>query len=454
MVLISLGLSAALPARVFSVDKRPNILFIMIDDLGWMDLGCQGNKLVETPNIDRLAEEGVRFTDAYAAAPVCSPSRAAIMTGLSPARLRITNHTPDRPSFTPDDATLASAEMHNELPLKYKTVAEHLVEAGYRTGFLGKWHLSGKGEGSEELGPLAQGFQMNIGGCGFGGPPSFFDPYKNPTIKDRMRGEYLPDRLADEAIRFIQEAGDAPFMLFLWNYTVHWPMEAPEHLMEKYESRIGPGLNDTRYGAMIEAMDTSIGKVLDELNRMKLDKETLVVFTSDNGGFGGVADNRPLRLDKGHLYEGGIRVPLIVRWTGRTQAGTVCHEPVIGTDWFRTLLDCSQVELDPDAPEDGTSILPLLDGAESLQRDAIYFHYPNYAFHKSNRLGAAIRSGKWKLIQFFDNDDVELYSLDGDLSEKNNLAESLPEKTLELKGKLRNWLQETNAAMPTRIDKP
>lgn len=432
----------------------PNILFILIDDLGWMDLACQGNQLVETPNVDNLAKAGLRFTDAYAAAPVCSPSRAAILTGKSPARLHITNHTPDRASFTPDDASLNPAKMVNHLASEYKTVAEYLHSAGYRTGFLGKWHLSGPGKGDDAFGPLAQGFEVNVGGCGFGGPPTFFDPYRIPTIPSRKPGEYLPDRLADEAIDFLNDDAaknrqdNQPFMLFLWNYTVHWPMEAPQPLIDKYATRTGPGLNDTRYGAMIEAMDTSVGRVLNELDRLQLTEDTLVIFTSDNGGYGGVADNRPLRLDKGHLYEGGIRVPLIVRWPGHIAAGTTCSEPVIGTDFFPTLLDIAGVQADIESPIDGQNITPLLKG-RSLERDAIYFHYPNYAFHRSNRLGAAIRSDNLKLIRNFADDSVELYDLAHDLSESTNLAQQRPTEAKSLRARLNDWLVMTHAAMPT-----
>ncbi|QDU93352.1 sulfatase [Lignipirellula cremea] len=427
--------------------RPPNLLFILIDDLGWSDLACQGNKLVETPHVDRLARQGMRFTDAYAAAPVCSPTRAAIMTGKSPARLHLTNHTPDRASFTPDHSRLLPAEMLDHLPSEEVTIAERLKTAGYATGFLGKWHLSGDGRGKPEFEPTAQGFDLNVGGCGYGGPPTFFDPYRIPNLPDRQAGEYLPDRLADEAVQFMQAHRDQPFALFLWNYTVHWPMEAPDALLAKYADRKGPGLNDTRYGAMIEAMDAAVGKVLAELDQLDLTDQTLVIFNSDNGGFGGVSDNRPLRAAKGHLYEGGIRVPLIIRWPGHVAAGSVSHTPVVSMDFFPTLAAVAGLPAESQADLDGVNLLPLLQG-EKFTRGPICFHFPNFAWHRSNRLGGAIRSGDWKLIERFDDNSLELYNLAEDLGERKNLADAMPRQAKSLQQQLARWREQTNAAMP------
>jgi len=437
--------------------KRPNILLIMIDDLGWMDLHCQGNDRLDTPNIDRLAAQGMRFTDFYSAAPVCSPTRAAIMTGLAPARIGLTNHAPDRPSFAPKNAKLRSAETLDYLPLKHITIAERLKEAGYATGFFGKWHLSAikaKDAGPKEpdLRAEYQGFDVNIGGCSFGGPPTYFDPYRIPNIPPRRKGEYLPDRLADEAINFIKAQSARPFFVALWNYTVHWPMEAPQQLVEKYEKRLGPGLKDARYGAMIEAMDASIGRVIATLDKLKLAESTLVIFTSDNGGFDGVCDNRPLRESKGHLYEGGIRVPLIVRWPGVVPPDTTSSTPVISMDFHPTILDAAGLNTQIPEKLDGESILPLLRQSGRLKRKAIYFHYPNYAFHGANRLGAAIRQGDYKLMKFYLDDSVELYNLVDDLGEKNDLAKKMPQKAAQLKQNLDEWLKETGAKMPKRIE--
>lgn len=428
--------------------RPPGILFILIDDLGWMDLRCQGNRAVSTPHVDQLATEGMRFTAAYSAAPVCSPTRAAILTGQSPARLQITNHLPDRASFIPDDPVLLPAEVRDHLDPEAVTVAEELRRSGYATGFFGKWHLSGPGKGQPEYEPTRQGFDVNRGGCGFGGPPTFFDPYRIPHLPSRKPGEYLPERLADEAIEFLTKNRDRPFLLFLWNYTVHWPMEAPEPLLAKYADHEGPGLNDPRYGAMIEGMDTAIGRVLAALDRLELRESTLVVFTSDNGGYSGVADNRPLRKGKGYLYEGGIRVPLIVRWPGRVRPGSVCGTPVVSMDFYPTLLQAAGRAPPEGARIDGESLLPLLLETGGLRRRQIFFHYPNYAFHRSNRLGGAIRRGEWKLIERFDDGSLELYRLPEDIGETRNLARERPRLARELVGELRAWRRRVGAAMP------
>lgn len=435
----------------FKVLSKPNVLFILIDDMGWMDLGCQGNKNLRTPNIDNLAKGGMRFTDAYAPAPVCSPTRASIITGQSPARLQITNHLPHQDRFTPKDSKLLPAKMLNHLPLESETLAERLKkDAHYATAFIGKWHLyTGR---DKKYNPLNQGFDINIGGCSYGGPPTFFDPYRIDFLPDRKEGEYLPNRLADEAIAFISEQNskDKPFFVALWNYTVHWPMEAPDKLVEKYKNLPVKGYRDYRYAAMIEAMDIAIGKVLKSLDDLNITEETLVIFTSDNGPFGGVGDASPLRADKGHLYEGGIRVPLIVRWPGKVEAGAVEETPVILTDLHPTILSATGLDLNSTIPNDGHNLLPLLKGKEKLKNRAVYWHYPNFAFHRDNRLGSAIREGDHKLIHFYDTDSVELYNLKNDISEKNDLSGKMPQLASRLKNKLKVWLQDSGAVMPTK----
>ena len=435
----------------FKVLSKPNVLFILIDDMGWMDLGCQGNKNLRTPNIDNLAKGGMRFTDAYAPAPVCSPTRAAIITGQSPARLQITNHLPHQDRFTPKDSKLLPAKMLNHLSLESETLAERLKkDAHYATAFIGKWHLyTGR---DNKYNPLNQGFDINIGGCSYGGPPTFFDPYRIDFLPDRKEGEYLPNRLADEAIAFISEQNskDKPFFVALWNYTVHWPMEAPDKLVEKYKKLPIKGYRDHRYAAMIEAMDIAIGKVLKSLDDLNITEETLVIFTSDNGPFGGVGDASPLRADKGHLYEGGIRVPLIVRWPGKVEAGAVEETPVILTDLHPTILSATGLDLNSTIPNDGHNLLPLLKGKEKLKNRAVYWHYPNFAFHRDNRLGSAIREGDHKLIHFYDTDSVELYNLKNDIGEKNDLSGKMPQLASRLKNKLKVWLQDSGAVMPTK----
>ena len=445
-----------LAAQAFTLwAKKPNVLFIMADDLGWMDLACQGNPLVETPNLDRLAKQGMRFTDAYAAAPVCSPTRCAVLTGQAPARIGLTTHLPGR--FFPKDGRPQPAKLTPQLNTEHVTIAERMKEAGYASAFFGKWHIapsSGRGgKVADPVSPTGQGFDLNVGGTSYGGPPSFFSPYRNAELPDGPDGEYLPDRLVDETIRFAGANKDKPWMAHLWFYTVHWPMQAPKALIEKYADRKGPGLNDTRYGAMIEAMDLAIGRLLEALKKMGKEDDTLVIFTSDNGGFAGVSDCRPLRESKGHLYEGGIRVPMIVRWPGHVPEGKLCKTPVISMDFYPTFLELA--DLKPSGkPIDGESLLPLFRQTGKLTRKTIYFHFPNYAWHMGNRLAGAVREGKWKMIRNYDDGSLELYDLQEDLSEKRNLAKKSPQVAKRLNQKLSNWLKETNAPMPTLNSNP
>jgi arylsulfatase A len=449
-------LSFAIAAVISPIGaKSPNILFIMADDLGWMDLACQGNPLVETPNLDRLAKQGMRFTDAYAAAPVCSPTRCAVLTGQAPARIGLTTHLPGL--FLPKDGRPQPAKLTPQLNGEHVTIAERMKEAGYASAFFGKWHIapsSGRGgKVSDAVSPTGQGFDLNVGGTSYGGPPSFFSPYRNAELPDGPDGEYLPDRLVDETIRFTEANKDKPWMAHLWFYTVHWPMQAPKGLLEKYAERKGPGLNDTRYGAMIEAMDLAIGRLLKALKKMDAEKDSLVIFTSDNGGFAGVSDCRPLRESKGHLYEGGIRVPMIVRWPGRVPPDTLCKVPVTSMDFYPTFLDIAGLK-PSGKPIDGESLLPLFRQTGKLTRKTIYFHFPNYAWHMGNRLAGAVREGKWKMIRNYDDGSLELYDLHKDLSEKKNLAKKSPKVAKHLNQKLSSWLKETNAPMPTLQPNP
>jgi arylsulfatase A len=431
----------ALPA---SAAEQPHIVLIMADDLGWKDLHCQGNAKLRTLRIDALAEQGVRFTSAYAAAPVCSPTRAALITGLAPARLRITQHGADGQQFWPDDRVIQPPRAEHELPHSTTTLAERLRSAGYATGFFGKWHLGG----AEKFWPHEHGFEVNVGGCGFGGPPTYFDPYRIPTLPPRETGEYLTDRLADETIAFLRREQSRPMFVCLWTYNPHYPFEAPEDLVAHYRGRQGPGLKNPVYGGQIEATDRAVGRVLDELDRLNIAEETLVIFTSDNGGWTGATDNRPLRAGKGYLYEGGLRVPLIVRWPGTTEAGTTVDTPVVSMDLTATLLDAAGVSLANDETLDGESLRPLVTGG-TLQREALFFHYPHFAFHRDNRPGSAIRWGDYKLILRYDDDSLELFDLQQDPGETNNLAAARPEVAQKLKQRLVTWLEETKAARPT-----
>lgn len=433
--------------------ERPNIVVIMADDLGWMDLHCQGNRLLDTPHLDRLAIQGMRFTDGYAAAPVCSPTRAAMMTGLAPARVGLTNHAPGHPEgFHPEGSQLREAAWIRHLPLDHVTIAERLRDAGYATGFIGKWHLShrpgadAQGKFEPRLRPEHQGFELNVGGCSFGGPPSYFEPYKIPNISPRREGEYLADRLSDESIAFVKQHKAEPFFLCWWNYSVHYPMQAPEKLIEKYKSR--PEVDRPVYAAMIEAMDSAIGKLLAALDENGLTDNTLVIFKSDNGSLYG---NAPLRANKGYLYEGGIRVPWIIRWPAVVQPNSICSTPVISMDTFPTILEAAGVDFPADEIWDGESLLPILTQSGSLKRDSLFFHYPNYAFHKGNRLGSAIRQGDYKLIKWYDNNSYELYDLAADLGETQDISKLNPDIVQEMLAKLNGWLEETNAQMPTPI---
>jgi arylsulfatase A len=424
--------------------RVPNIVLILADDLGWMDLRCQGNKVLRTPHLDGLAKQGVRFTSAYAASPVCSPTRAALITGLAPARLHITQHGADGKQFWPAGRRVQPPATKAELAHETTTLAERLKAAGYATGFFGKWHLGN----DPKFWPKEHGFDVNVGGCGFGGPPTYFDPYRIPTLPPRKTGEYLTDRLADETIAFLRREKNQPMFVCLWTYNPHYPFEAPEELIAHYKGREGPGLKNPIYGGQIEAIDRAVGRVLEELKSLGIAENTLVMFTSDNGGWSGATDNRPLQSGKGDLYEGGLRVPLIVRWPGVTKVGVVDNTPVISMDLTATMLDAAGVAIAKDERLDGESLRQLLrDG--KLQREALYFHYPHFAFHKGNRPGSAIRWEQYKLILRYDDDSVELFDLENDLGETTNLAAAKPDVTRKLKDRLLKWLAETKAGLPT-----
>jgi len=446
-------LSLLIASAISAFGAPPNIVVIMADDLGWWDTHFQGNQDVDTPFLDRFVKEGMVFSQGYAAAAVCTPTRAAMMTGISPARLGITNHAPGhKEGMVPDGRVLAGAKKMTYLPLGYTTIAERLKnEAGYTTGFVGKWHLShrkGQNESGKKWEPLLrpefQGYDLNIGGCDRGGPPSFFAPYRIPALEDGEDGEYLPARMAKESINFLKEAekGKKPFFLTFWNYSVHYPIEAPRELIEKYENR---GVENPAYAAMIEGMDRSIGRVLMAIDHFGLGENTLFIFTSDNGS---LFTNGPLRANKGHLYEGGIRVPWVIRWLGKVKPGSTSDVPIISTDVFPTLLEVAGLKPKAGVPQDGESLVPLITGKGGLKRKSLFFHYPNYAFHKRNRLAGAVVKGRHKLISFYDDDSIELYDLKADIGEKNNLAEEMPDLAKSMRAELDEWLKESKAKMP------
>lgn len=439
---------------------RPNIVFIMIDDLGYTDLGVTGSDDYLTPNIDKLASQSMVFSAAYANCANCAPTRAALMSGMYAPRTGVyTVGNSDRGKAS--DRVLVPTENKDTLDPKFITIAEVLKRAGYTTAHMGKWHL---GEG--ETGPEAQGFDVNVGGGHNGHPKSFFSPYGNVDLPDSPKGEYLTDRLTREAAEFIGEQKDAdePFFLYLPLYTVHTPIQPEQRFVDAARARLKTD-NDKliKYAAMVAAMDHYVGRVLDALEEHGVADNTLVVFTSDNGGHGTYTDHHPLRGSKGMFYEGGIRVPLFVRYPGVTKAGSTFEEPVVLLDFFPTLTDIGQGKLPDSQPVDGVSLLPVLrDPKASLGRDAIYFHFPAYLQGYSGGEGdeahnppwratpcSAIRMGDWKLIQYFETGDVELFNLAKDPGEQNDLSKKEAAKATEMTALLKAWQKQTNAPVPT-----
>jgi len=442
---------------------RPNLVFILADDLGWTDLGCYGSTFYQTPNLDRLAKEGTRFTDAYAACNVCSPTRASILAGKYPARLHLTDWLPGR-RHHPDEK-LKSPAIAQQLPLKEVTIAEALKAGGYSTCFIGKWHLGGPG-----FYPEQQGFDFNYGGCERGHPPSYFSPYNIPTLPDGPKGEYLNERLTDEAIGFLDWAARRrqPFLLYFAHYAVHIPLQAKPEVVEKYKARAaklpaGPEFISDHghqvrrvqshpvYAAMVESLDESVGRVLAEIQRLGLETNTVVIFTSDNGGLstaeGTPTSNLPLRAGKGWPYEGGVREPLLIKWPGVTTPASVCRQPVISTDYYPTLLQMAHLPQQPTQHVDGVSLVPLLCG-ESIPERPLFWHYPHY----SNQGGAphgAIRDGDWKLVEWFEDNRTELYNLKNDLGEQHDLAADQREVAARLTKKLYAWREAVGAQMPS-----
>ncbi|MGC6424479.1 MAG: sulfatase [Lentimonas sp.] len=454
-----LSLSAILCADA-SKERPPNIVMVMVDDLGLYELNCYGFDAVDTPYANRLAAEGMLFTNAYAGAPVCSPSRAAVMSGQSPARLHLTNHISNA-HFAPENPILLNAPEIKALPLETITFAERLRDAGYACGFFGKWHLSlqkpnsGNRVVDESTLPDHQGFENNVGGNGNGGPSGgWFSPYQNPYLENGPEGEYLPVRLAREATHYIEANKDKPFMICMWNYTVHSPIATTEALTEKYRKRkkAGAAINNPVYAGMIEAADTVLGTLMEKLDELGLSDNTLIVLTSDNGGFNWEhpKDKPPLRKTKGWLYEGGLRVPLIVRWPGKVAQGTVNDNRITHLDFYPTFMEAAGIAEDPSIPLDGKSIVPVLTGESEFERGPVFFHYPNYAWHAKNRLGGVVIEGDYKLLNWYDDDSVELYNVRKDISEANDLAKQNPELTERLKQKLQRWLKEIDANMPPR----
>jgi len=444
--------------------NQPNILFIYADDLGWTDV-ASGSKYYETPSIDKLASESFRFLNAYSCGPNSAPSRASLMTG---------KYTPRHGVFTVGksergDSTwrkLVPVENNTTLDLNFVTIAEELHHAGYETGLIGKWQL---GHNKVGTGPQQQGFDYVIAGSG--GPGHYFYPYgakNNETVHegldDGKEGEYLTDRLTDEAISFISQKREKPFFLYLSHFAVHAPTEAKEEKIAKYQAKPvdEDRLHDNpKYAGQLESLDESVGRVLRALDSLRLTNNTVVIFYSDNGGFGGVTTQRPLRGAKGTLYEGGIRVPLFVRMPGVTKVGTDTATPVIGIDFYPTLLNIAGITQPLNNEVDGISFLPLLKGNNIKERD-LFWHFPAYLendkYNKTvkgnfrTRPVSVIRSGNFKMLQYYEDGHIELYNLKEDVGEKNNLAETNPEKVVELSAKLQQWKHAVNAPEPTELN--
>jgi arylsulfatase A-like enzyme len=459
-------------------DRQPNFIFILVDDLGWTDPGCYGSTFYETPNIDRLASEGTRFTNAYAACPVCSPTRASIMTGKYPARINLTDWIPGRQEYTgpqPCDK-LIPRDFELEMKLEEITIAEALKEAGYKTFFAGKWHL-----GQDSIyWPEFQGFDINKGGWRVGSPQGgYFSPWVNPRLESGPEGENLTDRLTSESVHFLESVNDDPFLLYLSFYAVHTPLQAKEELIRKYEKKADSlGLDQMEqtvkdrnwiktappggtfverivqghpvYSSMIETLDNNIGRIMDKLVELDLDEYTIIFFMSDNGGLataeGSPTSNLPLRAGKGWLYEGGVREPMIIKWPGKSDPGKTCDVPVISMDFYPTILEMAGLDLMPDQHMDGVSLVPLLEGEQTIDERPIFWHYPHYS-NQGGKPGAAVRSGKYKLIEFFEDNRIELYDLEADIGEQNNLSDEMPDKVNELLDILHNWQEEVDARM-------
>jgi arylsulfatase A len=444
----------------------PNILLILADDLGWTDLGCYGADLHETPHLDRLAKEGVRFTQAYAMS-VCSPTRAMLLTGKHAARVGITIWA-EGSLAGPTNRRLLQADSKHNLPHTEITLAKRLHDAGYLTALVGKWHL-----GDADHFPETHGFDVNIGGTHWGAPQTFWWPYTGsdragpgfryvPHLEFGQPGEYLTDRLTEEALRVIDHAAGRPFFLFLSHHAPHIPIEAKLADVDHLAAKIRPAFHHQNavYAAMVKSLDESVGRMLAELERRGLDRNTIVIFASDNGGYVGidrkggqtvpVTSNAPLRSGKGALYEGGIRVPLIVRWPGATARGQQCNEPVSLVDLFPTLLAAQPARVagtDGKATEEGVDLMPLLKNpSATLARDALYFHYPHY--YQTTTPVSAVRAGDWKLLEYLEDGRCELYNLKTDLSESTDLAQQETGRVAELRARLDGWRKMIGARMP------
>ena len=456
IVFICINLIAcnSIKSNDFKESEKPNIVFILVDDLGWSDTSFMGNPVYETPNLDMLSNESVVFSNAYAPAANCAPSRACIMSGKNTPRHGIYTVGSSERGKSKDRKLIPAP---NTVTLKddFTTLGEALKQNGYTNASIGKWHL---GED-----PKTQGFDVNVGGSHAGHPKSYFSPYKNKNIADGQDGEYLTDRLTDEAIDFIKNNKKKPFFLYLPYFTVHTPLQGKEHLIKKYQTKInGDKRFNAKYGAMVESMDDNVGRLLKALKDLKIEENTMVVFMSDNGGLASVSSQFPLRAGKGAYYEGGIRVPCIIKWPNKIKNPKKTQTPITGLDIFPTLMNA--VDDKNNYSLDGVSLLPFLTENKNIEERAMFWHFPIYLQGVNpkkddardslfrTRPGSVIRKGKWKLHEYFENGELELYNLETDIGERINLIEENPKKAKELYNELEAWRIKTNAPIPTKLN--
>lgn len=440
---------AAINSVPVQAKDKPNIILINADDLGVMDVGFMGDKRYHTPNLDKLASEGMVFTQAYAAAANCAPSRAAMLSGQWASRTGV---------YTVGNSARGKAQTRKLIPIKNSTslpeknvsLFSALKANGYLTCQIGKWHVSSD--------PALQGVDVNIAGNHRGGPKSYFSPYKNPQLKDGPKGEYLTDRLTDEAIKFITDNKKKSFFLYFPYYTVHTPLQARKDLLAKYQDRedVHP-----QYAGMVHALDENIGRLMESVKANGLEDKTIVIFTSDNGGIAAITSQAPFRAGKGSYYEGGVREPFLVRWPGKVKPGTKCDVPISQLDIYPTLLAATGTAKPEGKVLDGVNIMPLLTQSGNIKKRALFWHFPIYLQAYNGQLddardplfrtrpGSTMLYGKWKLHHYFEDDAYELYDLEKDIGERNNLAKQNPEKLEELKKMLNAWRQEVKAPIPT-----
>ncbi|MEA4937576.1 MAG: sulfatase [Paludibacter sp.] len=476
-----------IPLLINAQATKPNVIFILADDLGWADVGFNGSIFYETPNINKLASEGVQFTNGYAACPVSSPTRVSIMSGKYPARIQITNWIAGyQYGISKKQLSyykLIAPDFPHNMPLEEITMAESFKNNGYKTYFIGKWHCAH----DSAYYPQYQGFDINLGGWLKGSPNGdatkgrgYYSPYNNPYLTDGPENEFLTDRLTNEAIEYFKNNNSSPFFLFLSYYAVHTPIQPkPEKVAYYKQKAINMGLDtlpafstdfdwfrshpqpkwhwkerivqsSPEYAALVETLDENIGRLLSALSESGLDKETIIVFTSDNGGLstaeGSPTSNLPLRGGKGWLYEGGIKEPYIIKAPGVTTPGSVCDIPVTSTDFYPTLLELAGIQPNQEQHVDGVSLVPALKG-KKLKRKSIFWHYPHYG-GKGDAPASAIRKGDWKLLEFYETGKVELYNLKNDISEKKELSQRYKSKAKRMLQELHTWQSNVNAKFP------